>query len=312
MGLVRSRPGPHNQSMHRATKPWIAWPGVLCLGLLIGQPVWACLWIDGTSLEGSKRRISGVSIAQRLRASLESTPRLKDPGDSPESQAVGDLLEGRIDQAVEQLEALAKAQPDTYSLAANLGTAYELKGELALAHTWITRAMELNPQSHQGTEWLHLAILKARMALKTHPNHLRNQRIIPIEGPAPTFTFEGQSYDTQQLAKALEIQLSERMRLVKPKDAIVADLLFSLGLISAREQTLEIALELFDMAQQYGFLQADQLAAQKAQYQSLIQERHVQRALLIALALITLAAMLTLAFRKGWLTLRRSPKERLS
>ena len=171
--------------------------------------------------------------------------------------------------------------------------------------------MELNPQSHQGTEWLHLAILKARMVLKTHPDHLRNQRIIPIEGPAPTFTFEGQSYDTQQLAKALEIQLSERMRLVKPKDAVVADLLFSLGLISAREQTLEIALELFDMAQ-HGFLQANQLAAQKAQYQSLIRERHVQHALLIALALITLAAMLTLAFRKGWLTLRRSPKERLS
>ena len=65
------------------------------------------------------------------------------------------------------------------------------------------------------------------MALKTHPDHLRNQRIIPIEGPAPTFTFEGQSYDTQQLAKALEIQLSERMRLVK-KDAVVADLLFLL------------------------------------------------------------------------------------
>ena len=115
------------------------------------------LLVDRTSLEGSKRRISGVSMAQRLRASLASTPRLKDPGDSPEAQAVSNLLEGRIDQAVEQLEALAKAQPDTYSVAANLGTAYELKGELALAHTWITRAMELNPQSHQGTEWLHLA-----------------------------------------------------------------------------------------------------------------------------------------------------------
>ena len=134
--------------MHRATKPWIAWPGALCLGLLIGQPMWACLRIDGTSLEGSKRRISGVSMAQRLRASLESTPRLKDPGDSPGAQAVADLLEGRINQAVEQLEALAKAQPDTYSIAANLGTACELKGELALAHTWITRAMKLNPQSH--------------------------------------------------------------------------------------------------------------------------------------------------------------------
>ena len=39
----------------------------------------------------------------------------------------------------------------------------------------------------------------------------------------------------------------------KAEDAVVADLLFSLGLISAREQTVEIALELFDIAQQYGF-----------------------------------------------------------
>ena len=39
----------------------------------------------------------------------------------------------------------------------------------------------------------------------------------------------------------------------KAEDAVLADLLFSLGLISAREQTVEIALELFDIAQQYGF-----------------------------------------------------------
>ena len=59
---------------------------------------------------------------------------MKDPGDSPEAQAVSNLLEGRIGQAVEQLEALAKAQPETASQPIS-GQLHELKGELALAHT---------------------------------------------------------------------------------------------------------------------------------------------------------------------------------
>lgn len=76
------------------------------------------------------------------------------------------------------------------------------------AKPWIARAIELNLQSHQGTEWLHLAILKSSMALETNPDHLRDQRIIPVEGAAPKSTLEEQSYETKQLAKALEIHHS--------------------------------------------------------------------------------------------------------
>jgi hypothetical protein len=49
-------------------------------------------------------------------------------------------------------------------VAANLGTALELLGNKEEALHWIREGIRRNPQSHEGTEWLHAKILEAKIA----------------------------------------------------------------------------------------------------------------------------------------------------
>ena len=69
MGLARRRPGPNNKIMHRATKPWIAWPGVLCLGLLIAQPMWA--FLQGLPLQAALAPKSPEQLEEQTTSIIE-------------------------------------------------------------------------------------------------------------------------------------------------------------------------------------------------------------------------------------------------
>ncbi len=75
----------------------------------------------------------------------------------------------RAQEAVKFLEASEKKRPGRYQTAANLGTAYELTGNLVQARRWIKEGIARDPSSHEGTEWLHLRILDARLALTQDP-----------------------------------------------------------------------------------------------------------------------------------------------
>jgi tetratricopeptide (TPR) repeat protein len=134
------------------------------------------------------------------------------------NQAVDLIKAGKSKQAVPILLAIEKLEPNRYQTATNLGTAYELIGNSTLARKWIARGIQLNPQSHNGTEWLHLAILDAKLKLQKEPNWLVTHSI-----------FELQKIDNVKAIEDLEYQLSERTKFVKPKDDIVADMYYLLG-----------------------------------------------------------------------------------
>ena len=74
------------------------------------------------------------------------------------------LHNGSTAEALAIFQRLAAAHPEDYNLASNLGTAYELSGENEKALNWIQKAMRLHPESHEGTEWLHVKILQAKIA----------------------------------------------------------------------------------------------------------------------------------------------------
>ena len=50
-----------------------------------------------------------------------------------------------------------------YTTASNLGTIYELIGKPDSALYWIRKSVTLNPQSHEGSEWIHLKILEFKI-----------------------------------------------------------------------------------------------------------------------------------------------------
>ena len=70
--------------------------------------------------------------------------------------------------------------------------------------------------------------------------------------------------------KALRYQLGERMLFVKPTDPVVADLLFSFATLEANTRVLEPAVELLQLAKEYGYHDSAELDARMARYQKTI------------------------------------------
>ena len=129
-----------------------------------------------------------------------------------------------------------------------------------------------NPESHDGTEWLHVDVLETKLALARGPAWLRSHSVLGLDfGTAAVpktpsrFPLDntGKRLDADDTRSAIHIQLSERLPFVPPPDPIVGDLLFDYGNLQMLTGTMENAAALYDLALQYGTPRAA-LARQRA------------------------------------------------
>ena len=159
---------------------------------------------------------------------------------------------GRYKEARTVFEQLEAWQPNQYTTAANLGTVYELLGHNQLALHWIKRAIQLNPRSHQGTEWLHVNILRAKLR---GPSAINASFLLSLDfGSAAVPVPVGQaSVSLDSVQHALFYQLSERLSFVSAPDSIMAELLFDLGNAYALTSNIEAALPVYAQAQHFGY-----------------------------------------------------------
>jgi tetratricopeptide (TPR) repeat protein len=134
--------------------------------------------------------------------------------------AVALIFLGQPQKAIEVLVALESDQPDVYTTAANLGTAYELSGDLENAMIWIGKGIERKPSSHDGTEWLHVAILQAKINLRNDPAWIEKHSV--LEG--------SDARAAHEIVHAVEYQLGERLHFVQPTDPVVCDLFYQAAL----------------------------------------------------------------------------------
>lgn len=155
---------------------------------------------------------------------------------------------GRYAEARRVFEAIERQQPGLYATAANLGTTFELLGQNEQALRWIERAVRLDPYSHQGSEWIHVNILKAKLSGDLSSRRLIGTDFGPWPGPVSALT--GPQLVT--LRQQLYYQLSERMSFVRAPEPIVGRLLFDLGNIYALTVSLEATDEVYDLAAEYG------------------------------------------------------------
>lgn len=163
---------------------------------------------------------------------------------------------GEAAEAVKLLEQVEAEKPGLYFTAANLGTAYELSGDDRKALEWIRKGIERNPDAHDGTEWLHVRILEAKLALAKDPKWLEAHSILGSpagEGPATqALGNRGQKVSIDQVKSALVYQLHERMQFVTPPNAVVGSLLLDLGDVISREPVgIGGAFDIFGLASEY-------------------------------------------------------------
>lgn len=226
----------------------------------------SCIWITGTKFNSKSVSTSGRAGARLLRyylqkdkkpdgvqmeASLRGATNFNDRSD----YSVALMYLGRSPAAVELLQQLEKEKPGQYFIAANLGTAYELSGNNEEALRWINEGLRRDPDSHEGTEWLHAKILEAKIAQQKDPNFFKNHSVLELQPQTlgDAVSIGQQTISRKQLAEAIQHQLAERVQFVKPPDPAVASLLFDYAAIEAVSTTLESAKSILEMAMEYGY-----------------------------------------------------------
>lgn len=208
--------------------------------LLTANGVLACVngYEDQTKHLVFKPDAKAVALeVQRLEASYQQQSTAEIANDF----AVVLLLAGNTQRAIDVLMRLEQEKPGLANTASNLGTALELAGRTREAMQWIQEGIKRNPADHQGTEWVHVKILEAKLAIEADPAWLKTHTVLGLQfgaGDLPqkplheAIDFLGQTRALRDTQSAVSYQLQERLKFVSPPDAVVADLLASLGNIA--------------------------------------------------------------------------------
>jgi len=236
----------------------------LTFGLLFSIPIFACLngetlkLEDGTTLYedydgwipyghnfGGDQELNEILLS--LETGYNETKKIEYLSD----KGLILIIQGKYQEAIDLYKKIEKLQPDRYSTASNMGTAYELIGNNEEALRWIEKSVKINPSSHFNSEWIHINILKAK--IKGEKN-ITSQFLIGKDFGKETLPKSNMGRkDLYAFREELYYQLNERISFVKPKDKIVAQLLFDLGNTSYLFGDKEDAMEDYKLAKKYGF-----------------------------------------------------------
>ena len=149
---------------------------------------------------------------------------------------------GKADSSVKILEPLILQHPEEYNLKANLGTAYELTGNLKKALRYISEGYDLNPKSHRGSEWIHISILEAKIKQQGHKSWLINNEIIPINRLKKMLDTIRNSRAVDLINSSFFYQIRTRVPFTPAPNKVICNLLIGLGDFNFQYGTYENAI----------------------------------------------------------------------
>lgn len=234
----------------------------------VGQPIYTETLGPQAYIQ---KLLSGHLASQDWEFALANAknPNLREANSVDENGIAVALIHlGRTAEALKILEKLERTAPRSYYVAANLGTAYELLGNNEKAYKWIAEGMKRNPDSHFGTEWLHLKILKAKQAIKQDPQWINKNSVLGIDweligGDLSKVQVSDDRkvvHNADAVRKAIEYQLHERTEFVKPPDATVASLLYDLSHLVRHSRSEEHGNLVLNAAHTYGYPNGSKLS----------------------------------------------------
>jgi tetratricopeptide (TPR) repeat protein len=127
---------------------------------------------------------------------------------------------GQYGEATMLFQELQKVDPKSYKVNANLGTCYELTGEVDSAYKYIKRSMKLNKNSHYGSEYIHLAVLQFKK---------KGDSEVFFDDQLVKYPSTIDHYKGQEIANHIVHQLRERIPYSSVPDPAVGNLLETLG-----------------------------------------------------------------------------------
>ena len=148
-------------------------------GYLLDQRVLRQIAVPASAtISASPQRLQYERDAKRLEAKGSTADDAADLG------AVYIRL-GKIDPAIDVLRRAQREHPNHFAIAANLATAWQMKGELRAADAAIREAVRLAPGKHLAAETLHAKLIEAR--LKSGPVDLDDLFGVRYVGPSGKF-----------------------------------------------------------------------------------------------------------------------------
>ncbi|UTW61586.1 tetratricopeptide repeat protein [bacterium SCSIO 12741] len=230
-----------------------------CL-FLSGFSSFSCINVYRTTLDGnvhSSDAYRGIVYPKSIDAAklrLEAQRLEKRWGTDSSYQDLSDyaaalIYLGELEKSKSIYHFLESQRPGSYVTASNLGTIYELLGKPDSAHYWIARSMKINPQSHGGSEWIHLKILEFQL----NPDRDSTSSILGLDFGKEGIPENIKGIHLIELRDHLTIQLKERGYFVKPPNWIVGNIYFDYGNVIAQTLNVEAALESYEEAAKFGF-----------------------------------------------------------
>jgi tetratricopeptide (TPR) repeat protein len=208
------------------------------------------LWIDEEGLVPTRHKIEKFNYAKKvleLKKKYEQTKKVNFLSDA----GIVLILQAKYQEAKELYLRIDRLEPRRYATASNLGTVYELLGDNQNAIVWIKKAIEINPQSHHGSEWLHVKILEAKI---NGDQSISSDFLINTNfGMNPMPENNMSQEQLIQLRDALFFQLNERVTFIKPPDKIIANLMFDLANANYFLGLRRDAVAIYEKAREYGF-----------------------------------------------------------
>jgi tetratricopeptide (TPR) repeat protein len=156
--------------------------------------------------------------------------------------AVALLKLGKVNEGLDILVELSYHYPGEYKIASNLGTAYELHGDVDSALKYIRRGMELNPNDHGGSEWIHVKILETKKEIAKDPSWLSKHTVLQLT--------EKQKNDSV-VRRQLRIQLDERFPFSPGPDVMMASMFVDLGDLYLNTFSVGFAIVSYELAKNY-------------------------------------------------------------
>lgn len=156
--------------------------------------------------------------------------------------------------ALQLLLEIEQENPGNYSVAANLGTAYEHLGKLDSALYWIKKAVSIDPHAHGGSEWIHVMILSYRIAKEKNPQYLSGSSALMLDFGSTDLPSNPYGLNIEKVRNELAFQLRERLSFVRPPDTLMGMLLFDYANLVALSDQAPQALWYYKAARDFGFV----------------------------------------------------------
>jgi tetratricopeptide (TPR) repeat protein len=148
----------------------------------------------------------------------------------------------RLDEAEKILDVLYRNHPEDYSVTVNLGTLYELQGKNKKALEYIKKAIALNSNSHNGSEWFHIKVLEFK--LKNIPtNQISSQNILGISSL--------KNKDANEIGYNINYQLRESIPFTPTPNIMMAKILQEYGDFLADSISIKGAYVIYEIAMDY-------------------------------------------------------------